>query len=527
MEFYVINSLNDIAEKKQKGCYLIKSNWDDWFQYETKFLLYYKRSETDSEKAIGAVKIGSSNMEGKTPKLEPNFKNLSKEYFSLGTDENYYIQFNEDFKNIREAVLFALNDISFDKNIYKIAKDTEVFKKSLSRDIPTNTILGRFRRLALGTVEKSEYLLEFNHNNNSMEFSVQPDTFPPSNIHSIIGRNSVGKSFLLKELFIELLTKNSKNINIKSQSVDTYTNSEGLYTKVDENYISKVIYVNFSGFEGNEIYQSIERLTQSGLKDKVKHEILTIYSKKMDILDTEINRFEEISHEDMFHKSLLYCFESKPILWARTIKLLDSDPLFRMKRVRTLFKEYTDKNEKDFKKIAEEFFNELSSGHKIVLLIITKLVEFAEEKTLLLIDEPELHLHPPLLGSFIRSLSDLLVKVNGFSILVTHSPIILQETPKNCTYILEGNYENQIIKRPNLETFGSNISLLTEEVFNLEIEDSGFYQIIDTVVKKKLSISESLKLFNDHLGDEGKSILYSKIVSRDRNLEDGSDECFD
>jgi hypothetical protein len=38
-------------------------------------------------------------------------------------------------------------------------------------------------------------------------------------------------------------------------------------------------------------------------------------------------------------------------------------------------------------------FRKLSSGHKIVLLTITKLVETVEEKSLVLLDEPEAHLH--------------------------------------------------------------------------------------------------------------------------------------
>ena len=39
-----------------------------------------------------------------------------------------------------------------------------------------------------------------------------------------------------------------------------------------------------------------------------------------------------------------------------------------------------------------KIFKDLSSGHKIVLLTLTRLVEKVEEKTLVLIDEPEAHL---------------------------------------------------------------------------------------------------------------------------------------
>lgn len=46
-------------------------------------------------------------------------------------------------------------------------------------------------------------------------------------------------------------------------------------------------------------------------------------------------------------------------------------------------------------------------------------------------DEPEEHLHPPLVAAFIRALSNLLTYRNGVGIVATHSPVIVQEVPKN------------------------------------------------------------------------------------------------
>lgn len=48
----------------------------------------------------------------------------------------------------------------------------------------------------------------------------------------------------------------------------------------------------------------------------------------------------------------------------------------------------------------------------------------------MLIDEPEGHLHPPLLSAFVRALSELLVNRNGVAIIATHSPVVLQEVPR-------------------------------------------------------------------------------------------------
>ncbi|MEK5757114.1 AAA family ATPase, partial [Acinetobacter variabilis] len=76
-----------------------------------------------------------------------------------------------------------------------------------------------------------------------------------------------------------------------------------------------------------------------------------------------------------------------------------------------------------------KLFGQLSSGHKIVLLILTRLVETVDEATLVLIDEPESHLHPPLLSAFMSALTELLEDRNGVAIIATHSPVVVQEVP--------------------------------------------------------------------------------------------------
>ena len=64
------------------------------------------------------------------------------------------------------------------------------------------------------------------------------------------------------------------------------------------------------------------------------------------------------------------------------------------------------------------------------MLILAQLVYLLDEKFLVLIDEPECHLHPPLLASFIQCLSYLLRERNAIAIIATHSPVVLQEVAK-------------------------------------------------------------------------------------------------
>ena len=100
-----------------------------------------------------------------------------------------------------------------------------------------------------------------------------------------------------------------------------------------------------------------------------------------------------------------------------------------------------------------------------MLLAITRLVESVDERTLVLVDEPESHLHPPLLSAFIRALSELLVRRNGIAVVATHSPVVLQEVPRSCVWVLRRSGSSLRAERPCRETFGENVGILTSDVF--------------------------------------------------------------
>lgn len=149
------------------------------------------------------------------------------------------------------------------------------------------------------------------------------------------------------------------------------------------------------------------------------------------------------------------------------------------------------------------------SGHKIVLLSMTQLVELVSERTLVLIDEPEAHLHPPLAASFIRALSDLLVHRNGVAVLATHSPVIVQEVPRSCVSLFFRTGENIEIERPETETFAENVGLLTREIFRVELTESGYHALIAAVVNDSNSVQEALETFDGNLGAEGRALVRS------------------
>ena len=64
-----------------------------------------------------------------------------------------------------------------------------------------------------------------------------------------------------------------------------------------------------------------------------------------------------------------------------------------------------------------------------------------------------------------------------------------------------------IAERLEIESFGENVGLLTQEIFGLEVTDSGFHNILKEIVNKSDNFEEAIHLLNNKIGQEGKAIL--------------------
>jgi hypothetical protein len=79
---------------------------------------------------------------------------------------------------------------------------------------------------------------------------------------------------------------------------------------------------------------------------------------------------------------------------------------------------------------------------------MTRLVEHVTDRSLVVLDEPESHLHRPPLATFRRVLSDLLTDRNGLAVMATHSPVVLQEAPASCLWKLRRYGSQLVANRP-------------------------------------------------------------------------------
>lgn len=504
-----------ILDRRGSTLLLTKSHffltWDDWddFSFHTHFGAFYI-NEHSERIDLGNVKIGYFGQEGghADRKLSVNqkFNQLENIFFSVGLDVEYYERLNKLGDSTRDSILKGLNDIAFDSDLYENASKENVFKSSFLRHISETTITGQFRRIAHGGVRLTKYNFEFTSTVNknrpfSISFIVEPEITPPSNIHVLIGRNGVGKTFLINNMIESLITHENRN-NIGLFILNT--------EEEEDHHFANLVCVSFSAFE--EFKHPPEN------KDKSKGiQYAYIGLKKLTGSNEESRPKSPKELNDEFIISLKNCLYSlKNERWQKAISILESDPIFKSADISQL-KNYLFPNE--LEKKANEIFKTLSSGHKIILLTITRLVECVQEKSLILFDEPESYLHPPLLSSFIRAVSDLLINQNGVGIIATHSPVILQEVPRSCVWKLRRNGEEAFAERLEIESFGENVGVLTHEVFGLEVTDSGFHKLLKELVEKYNSYNEVIKILDGQIGLEAKAILRSLFYLKNSENE--------
>ena len=489
LTFYTKSRDSWLPEIGKLEVYLKIDNWND-YNYKTLYeiILFDEKSHKHD---LGYVKIANfGQTTDERIELPKQFEILEDKFFSLGQSIKYYEIIQKLHPKLKKMFLVGLCDIVYNEDLQKKVLDEDVTNVSLLRDTSWTTIKGQYKRILKGDTALSEYHFKYEtlqtnkEAGYSLEFDVLPESNPPSNIHVLIGRNGVGKTHLLNNMVKTLIDVNGND------TVGIFKNLDDNFEIEDINFFAGVVSVSYSAFdpfipyEIDEMQNNFFKYTYIGLKKKIKEEIL-------------LKNHTELA--DDFVKSIKHIFAiGKKEKWKDSVTNLYSDPLFKRLEIIEKSENLNDLN---------TLFTKLSSGHAIVLITITRLVETIEEKTLVLIDEPEGHLHPPLLSAFIRSLSNLLIQQNAVAIIATHSPIVAQEVPRSCIWNLSRFGMEAKAERLEIETFGENVGILTHEIFGLEVTSTGFYKILKDDINDGMSMQNILSKYKNMLGSEAKFLI--------------------
>ncbi|MFD7555509.1 AAA family ATPase [Streptomyces sp. NPDC059835] len=517
MRFIVQSDRRFPSDAGPRAAILLPDSWDD-FGFRTSYDLWFRRTVDTTPIEIGRVKIALvEQAPGPSPLPPGDFaEGLPTglgEWISLGQDGQYYERIAELEQQGLE-ILRGMGDITnlqlTEQKLNALAGSSPVFDTSLMRNLSAKTVLRQYLRITAGGPKLVRYKFSYHSPDADselaarppLEFEVRPNSVPSSNIHVLIGRNGVGKTTLLRSL----ATAAVRPFDLPDTA--------GKITYIEESGFANVLLVTFSAFD------PFATITPSHTTTRYMHVGLTTEpdGEPSDGDSADLKGRKKLA--EAFLDSLKSIATSgHSDRWVNSLLTLASDPQFDAAvllggdfiggRISPRLIDgitHGDEPANSAGRSWREIFMSLSSGHAIVLLTLTRLVDLVGEQTLVLFDEPEAHLHPPLLSSFVRALSELLAERNGVAIIATHSPVVLQEVPRACVYKI--NRRHGRARRPRIETYGENVGVLTHEIFGLEVSKSGFYAEVEKAVARFDTYEEVLGHFGNQLGDEAKGLVH-------------------
>lgn len=491
MEFYHICWKESLPSNASYPCVMVMSdNWND-YGYETFFYItYYDINKEPFE--LGGVKILDKLNACTREKLEKNFKSLGENYCSLGQSFEYYDLLNELSSSTRAEILFALNDVMENEGIAENFLSDQGFSDSLLRfseaqkifeqrntSVKIDQISFKFRYLLPGVDNEHEVDLDFKKNE------------LPYRINAFVGKNATGKTKILTALAACLsgIEENNNNFDYKGLP------------------FSKVIAISYSAFD--ELYKPFEEYPQRLIQDdKESHLFSYIYcglrSSKGLPSKGEIAKKFFVAYKDVKKKNR----EQK---WEKIIKNIlnfNSDiDISLLNRVKNI-----DTEQEDADSILSSI---LSSGQQILLSTITAVIANIEEQSLLLFDEPEIHLHPNAIANFMRMFYEILNTFDSYAIIATHSPLIIQEVPSRYISVFNRLSNTAIIEKPNTECFGESISNITNEIFEVREHESNYKSYLQKISENKTK-EEIIDLFNGDLSFNALTYLNSLYKIKER-----------
>ncbi|MCI4041782.1 AAA family ATPase [Streptomyces sp. TRM75563] len=495
------------AVGKAPGAYLFPEQWDD-FGFQTLFELKIRITQGSQLVKIGRLRIAHPGMQSDDlpgifstrEQLDETFDRLPQGYFSLGVDDSYYSNINELPNEIRHNLYRGLNDLAFNTHLWRRVRDAPVLQQSVMRGIENpEAEIDRLAKIAYGRARTVQYEWTFEakpigaSNSINLRFKVDPHSDPPSNVYALIGRNGAGKTRILHQLASKV-SRSAATISDLSDDTAEPMN---------------VVAVSFSAFDT--LFASD---TRTSTLLPFKYVGLHASGKRGTFLKPEADQKRE------FLESFEICMiGTRRQLWLQAMHTLNyAGSGFLEGREDLLLRVSEGEPINEVAAEAEELLEELSSGHRMVYQTMTHLVASVTERTLVLIDEPETHLHPPLLSALVKSISDLLRNRNGMALLATHSPVVLQEIPRKCVFVLRRHGRRLRADPPEIETWGENVGDLTRSVFHLEVTATGYYRRLAEMVDSGASYEEIIDRFNS-IGTEARALLRALIAERRSELE--------
>lgn len=448
------------------------NNWNDYC-YRTSFGMYYF-DNSGKVHEIGFPKIYFwDNDEERTTQYSEHTKvtigkfitDLDERYCSLGHDLSYYRNLKEMLPAEYKDVLKRLNDIAVFPEIRERFINEKGVQSSLLRFSGAEKALNEAIDIIDGK-EKTpkdisfEYqaIVPYDETPTTLYFDFKQTCSLPHRINILIGKNGTGKTQLLSHL---------------ANSLSGFTEQREYGSFVGQRPpVDKVMSISYSAFD------RFRKPPEDGKNERVlfSYVYCGIQSEQGTLSLSQLK-------ENLKQAYLSLKEQGREEIWKNVLSEL-------------MEKEHQD----TIRLIANEQFDEvnLSSGQQIIICTMTELIANIENESIILFDEPEIHLHPNAVSNIMRMFYSLLQQFNSYAIFSTHSPLILQEIPSKYIQILDRVDNMLTVRKPDVECFGNNISDIIFDVFDVTSAESNYKSSIRKLFETK-SHDEIVDMFDGSL----------------------------
>ncbi|WP_207064000.1 AAA family ATPase [Motiliproteus sp. SC1-56] len=463
---------------------LRKDNWND-YSYYTLFQAFVYMPDSDDPVPLGDVKImrlGQKENEKTFAADIIKFESLSlleSDYCSLGVNLEYYKDLKSIGANIAVELLTALCDASYDESIKDRFYDDPCFNASLLRFSESKEALDKggslFGKKATREISFVAEIPLSEEKKHTLKFDFNPFKGLPHRVNLLVGSNGVGKTQTMAKLAI-LLSRFAQDENDKEKSSLKRLMDSGKVVPRPSLY--NVVAVSFNAFDSFElpnIKQSKDfNYSYCGLRN---------------------------SEGGFFSEDELAINISK---LSNSMKSEKRELAIKHLSSLTGFEDFDDHEDIDY-------YKGLSAGQKIVTNILMHIVDKIAPQSLILLDEPETHLHPKLMTTLYMAILDILDEYDSFAVVATHSPIIVQQVPSRYVQILKRIDNKPVVQAPHIECFGENLSDISRNLFQTTESDRDYEQVIDRLLQENSNNPVSVEeIFDGQLGMNARIYLRSK-----------------
>lgn len=126
-------------------------------------------------------------------------------------------------------------------------------------------------------------------------------------------------------------------------------------------------------------------------------------------------------------------------------------------------------------------YRNMSTGVKFFLHTMSHIYAYNEDNSILLFDEPENHLHPPMLSFMMNEIRRAIRRTHSIMLVSTHSPVILQEMFAKNIYVIRRDGDTFKFGHPLTETYGENFGYINRIVFGLNSDISDYHEVFSKI----------------------------------------------